>query len=79
MMPPNAQEVLKTFLSVMATTEDVAWLFYVVALFQISVAACHLNKNFRNKRILTILMTISALLLPVLLIVGFYYAMRPVA
>lgn len=79
MTPPDAQEVLKAFLAAMATTEDGSWLLYVVAFFQISVAACHLNKCFRNKRIATILVVISSLLVPALLIAGFYYATRPVA
>ena len=53
--------------------------FYVVALFQVSVAVLHLEKRFRLRTISTILLVVSALLVPLLLIAGFYFAMRPVA
>lgn len=79
MTPPDAQDVLKAFLATMATTEDASWIFYVVASFQISVAALHLKKGFRHQRISAILLVVSALLIPLLLIAGFYCAMRPVA
>lgn len=79
MTPPDTQEVLKAFLAAMATTEDGSWILYVVAVFQISAATCHLSKGFRNKRISTILVVVSSLLVPALLIAGFYYATRPVA
>jgi len=68
---PDKQEVLKTFLATMATTEDASWIFYVVALFQVSVAVLHLEKRFRLRTISTILLLVSALPVPLLLIAGF--------
>ncbi|WP_413459848.1 hypothetical protein [Herbaspirillum huttiense] len=71
--------MLKAFLATMATTEDASWILYVVALFQVSVAVLHLEKRFHHRTISTILLVVSALLVPLLLIAGFYIAMRPVA
>jgi hypothetical protein len=53
--------------------------FYVVALLQVSAAVLHFEKRFRHRNISTILLVVSALLAPLLLIAGFYFAMRPVA
>lgn len=69
---------LEGFLAAMADSQF-SWLFYLIAVFQTSVAACHLIKGFRNRRISTVLMVISSLIVPALLIIGFYYATRPVA
>ncbi|WP_146744549.1 hypothetical protein [Herbaspirillum rubrisubalbicans] len=79
MTTPNVQEVLKAFLATMATTEDASWVLYVIAFLQISVAAFHLKTGLRHQPISTILLVVSSLLVPLLLIVGFYYAMQPVA
>ncbi|MCK9193755.1 MAG: hypothetical protein M0P19_07760 [Nevskia sp.] len=66
------------FLAAMADSQF-SWVFYLIAFFQTSITACHLIKIFRNNRIANILMVISSLIIPVLLIVGFYYATRSVA
>ncbi len=78
-MPPTAHEIMKSLLSAMADTEDVSWVFYAIAFFQLSVAACHLSKYFRGKKILTILIIISSLIIPTLLVAGFYFSTKPIA
>jgi hypothetical protein len=69
---------LEGFLAVVADSQF-SWLFYLIAFFQVSVAVCCLKKSFRNSRVAIILIIISSLLIPALLVVGFYYAIQPVA
>lgn len=78
-MPSSPHEILKAFLSVMATTEDASWVLYVAATFQIALLIAGLSKRARRHSILVVLVAISQLILPVLLAVGFYYATKPVA
>lgn len=69
---------LQGFLAAMADSQF-SWIFYLIALFQVSIAAIHLTKRFRSSRIATPAIIVSSLMVPALLIIGFYYATRAVA
>ena len=77
-MPPSTEEVIKTILSVMATTEDFSWILYVAALFQSSIAVCILFRRFRNQRFSVPLIVVSLLILPTLLGIGIHYTTQPI-
>jgi cell division protein FtsX len=69
---------LEGYLAAMSDSQF-SWIFYLIAFFQVSVAVMHLTKKFRSSKILTIVTIASLLIFPALLIIGFYFATRPVA
>lgn len=53
--------------------------FYVAAMFQIALLIACFSKRVRSHAMFAVLVAISQLILPALLVLGFYYVTRPVA
>jgi hypothetical protein len=68
----------QAFLAVMADS-DFSWVFYLLALLQIFVAAWVGVKQFCGHKVLTCITVVSLLLFPMLLLLGMYYACQPIA
>jgi hypothetical protein len=79
MMPPNSYEVMKAVLSAMADTEDISWIFYIIAVFQIATLLAGISKRVRANSVFLMLVAVSQLALPILLAFGVYFSLQPPA
>ena len=70
MMPPSTQEITKTVFSVIADTEEVSWIFYLVAAFQITIFSLGFIKSMRQKRWYVFITAVAILAFPAILFIG---------
>jgi hypothetical protein len=66
------------FLAALADSEF-SWIFYLIAVLQTGAAAYYLIAGVRRKRLSAVPAILSSLVLPIMLVAGFYFATRPVA